>query len=677
MATIREELVLVDRFTSVFASYLNKTRQAASAGTAAAASQKQLDGAARSAGVSLGQMAGAASNAASAQNNLDGAVERSSSSANRMGNAAEQAARSQDRMNRSMRAGQSAASGLERRIMGLARAYLGLRSAQAFVGLSDAMTQTKARLDRMNDGLQTTAQLQDMIYQAAQRSRGCYQETIDMVGKLGTLAGDAFSSNAELVAFAEQINKQFVLAGTSAQGAQAAMLQLTQAMSSGVLRGEELNSVLEQAPTIAQAIARYIGVTTGEMRELASQGKITSQVVKNALFAAAEETNAAFEAIPLTFGQAWTMASNAAVRSLQPALQRLNNLLNSELGRNALNGLIAGFELLGSAASGAVGLMERGAQLAADNWSVVEAVLGGVSAAALVAGGSMAKAAVVSATAWAAANLPLFLIAGSVALIIYMARQMGATWEEIGGVVGGIFGFMYAAAMNLFIVPTQNALARSANFWGNVFRNPLAAIKVLFLDAFTYILNHASKVAHAIEDLINGIPGMNVNLTSKIDGLYNRVAQASRNVKDASGWKEYVKAWDLVDYSVGVNIGRSAGRVLDNFNINDVLGNFSGTATDYGKLLDASGIPASLEGIGKDTAAIKRSVSLSEEDMKLLVDMAAREYVNNINLTAQTPVITINGQNTGNFQEDLQWLENSLKKILLEQSASHTDLSYA
>ena len=140
-----------------------------------------------------------------------------------------------------------------------------------------------------------------------------------MVGKLGTMAGEAFSSNRELVAFAEQLNKQFALSGTGAQGIQAAMLQLTQAMSSGVLRGEELNSVLEQAPTIAQTIARHMGVTVGEMRELASQGRITSQVVKEALLGAAAETDAAFERVPLTFSQAWTMAGNAAVKSMEPA----------------------------------------------------------------------------------------------------------------------------------------------------------------------------------------------------------------------------------------------------------------------------------------------------------------------------------------------------------------------
>lgn len=670
MAAIREELVLADRFSAAFTRYLGMLRQSTGASAAAAAGQRQFSAASGGTGDALVRMAGAALDAASAMGDVDGSTVQAASSC-------ERASHSQERMNQRMRQGSSAASGLENRLLSLARAYLGLRSAQAFVGMADTFTQTTARLERMNDGLQTTAELQDMVYQAAQRSRGAYQETADMVAKLGTMAGEAFDSNTELVAFAEQINKQFALAGTSPQGIQAAMLQLTQAMSSGVLRGEELNSVLEQAPTIAQAIAKYMGVSVGEMRELVSEGKITASVVKNALFSAAEETNAAFEKVPLTFGQAWTMAGNAAVKAMQPAMTKLNDLLNSEIGQKAVNGLIAGFELLGSAAAGTVDLLAAGAQWVADNWDFVSTVL---IAGAVTVGGVMVASAIQTAIAWAAAYWPLLLIAGGIALVIYMARQMGATWEEIAGVIGGVLGVMYAAVMNTFVIPAQNAFARLANFVGNLFTNPLAAVKMLFLDMAKTVLGYMSNVAHGIENLINKIPGISVNLTSGIDNVYRMVQNAAQSVKDSSGWKEYVKAWDFVDYSgawdSGYSKGSSVGSALDNFNVNDILGGFSGANTDFSAMLDASGIPGTLDGIKGDTAAIKRSVSLSEEDMKLLVDMAERQYVSNVYFTAQTPVITINGQNTGDTEEDLRWLEDALQRILAEQAASHTDLSY-
>lgn len=672
MATTREELVLVDRFSATFGQFLNLMARAAGAGKAAATSQKQFEGAARMAGTSLDQMAGAAAEAATAQERLDSAVDRSASSANKLGDAAGKASRNQDKMNRSMNQGQNSAAGLERRMLGLAKAYLSLRTAQAFVGLSDTMTQTTARLDRMNDGLQTTAQLQDMIYQAAQRSRGNYQETVDMVGKLGTMAGEAFSSSVELVAFAEQINKQFKLAGTSTQGAQAAMLQLTQAMSSGVLRGEELNSVLEQAPTIAQAIAKYMGVSVGQMRELASEGKITSQVVKAALFAAADETNAAFERIPLTFGQAWTMAGNAAVNSFRPALQKLNDLLNSELGQKAVNGLIAGFELLGSAAGGVVDLMAAGAQLAADNWDFVSTVLAFAAGAVLAFTALSVACSLQRAAAWALANWPVLLFITLIGAVITAMYAMGMSSEEIFAKVAAGAGLLYTFSYNL-VAAGWNLIATFAEFFANVFDNPVAAIANLFLGLFNFIMDVVSNAAGAIDALLGS------NLSGAVKGFQGKVNQFVTDIFGENQVK--VERMTQISYSDTMakwsQAGAGMGRALDNFSVNDILGGFSGASADFSAMLDASGIPGSLDAIGKDTAAIKRSVSLSEEDMKLLVDMAERQYINNIRLTAQTPIITVNGQNTGDTELDRKRLADALQAILLEQAASHTNLSYS
>ena len=671
MAAVREELVLVDRFSAAFGQFLNLMSRAAGAGKAAAASQRQFEGAARMAGTSLDQMSGAATEAATAQERLDSAVDRAASSARKLGDAAGRASQDQERMNRSMSQGQSSAAGLERRVMGLAKAYFSLRTAQGFVGLSDTMTQTTARLDRMNDGLQSTAQLQDMIYHAAQRSRGSYQETVDMVGKLGTMAGEAFSSNAELVAFAEQINKQFKLAGTSTQGAQAAMLQLTQAMSSGVLRGEELNSVLEQAPTIAQAIARYMGVSVGEMRELASEGKITAQVVKEAMFAAADETNAAFESIPLTFGQAWTMAGNAAVNSFRPALRKLNDLLNSDLGQRAVNNLIAGFELLASAAEGAVDLLDAGAQLVADNWDLVSTVLTFAAGAVLAFTALSVASSARRAAAWAVANWPVLLFVSLIGMVITAMYAMGMTSEEVFAKIAAGGGWLYAFSYNL-VAAGWNLIATFAEFFANVFDNPVAAVANLFLGLFNFIMDVVGNAAGAIDALLGS------NLSGAVKSFQGKVNRFVTNVVGANQVK--VERMEQVSYADTMaqwsQVGAGMGRALDNFNAGDLLSGFSGGTANYAAMLDASGIPGSLDAIGKDTAAIKRSVSLSEEDMKLLVNMAERRYINNIRLTAQTPIINVSGQNTGDTELDRQRLADALQAILLEQAASHTDLSY-
>ena len=229
----------------------------------------------------------------------------------------------------SMTSAQPPAENLTASLKKLGTAFLGSKLVSGIVSMSDEMTQTTARLNLMNDGLQSTADLQELIYQSAMRSRGAYNATADAVAKMGLLAGDAFSSNQETIAFVEQLNKQFKIAGTSAEGQAAAMLQITQAMGSGVLRGEELNSVFEQAPTIIQSIADYLGVSVGEIRSMAQEGELTAGVVKSALLSSAEQTNQKFNEIPLTWSDVWTQASNMAIMALQPLLEAINWVANN------------------------------------------------------------------------------------------------------------------------------------------------------------------------------------------------------------------------------------------------------------------------------------------------------------------------------------------------------------
>lgn len=240
-----------------------------------------------------------------------------------------QATDQQEKLNQSAKSGGNAMSGLAGKIGGAVAAYASLQGAQRVLALTDEYTSTTARLDLMNDGLQSTQELQNMIFKSAQDSRGVYTDTADAVSKLGIMAKDAFSSNQETIDFMEQINKQFVLSGTNAGGAQAAMLQLTQAMASGVLRGEELNSIFEQAPTIIQSISKYLGVSIGQIRAMAAEGQITADIVKQAMFSTAEETNAKFNSMPKTFAQVFNSFTNMASRSFQGVFSELSEMANS------------------------------------------------------------------------------------------------------------------------------------------------------------------------------------------------------------------------------------------------------------------------------------------------------------------------------------------------------------
>ena len=660
MATIREELVLADRFSATFSQYLNMGRMASSTMQAAAASQNDFTEAAAQSNTALEEMAGTGGRTAEVLEEINTAVQKLASSSGG-------AANGQDRLNSSMRSGASAADSLARKIMGLAAAYVGLQSAQKLINLSDTWTQTTARLDMVNEKYGTDTDLSGMIHQSALRSGSSYLDTAEAVSKMALNAGAAFSAPEEVVAFMEQINKQFQIAGASATEQKNAMIQLTQAMAAGTLRGEELNSILDQAPGIARAIESYMGIAEGSIKSYAEKGLITAQVVKNAMFATAEETEDRYNQIPMTWSRAWETAKTEAIFAIEPVLEELNAFLNSDIGRDALNGFIAAIRMGGEMLLWLVRLVESGAALIAENWDMVSTLL---IAGAIAIAAVMTYSAVQSATAWVAANWPLLLIVGSIVLVIYMARQMGAIWEDVGGVVGGVLYSLFAFGNNL-IADGWNLLATFAEFFANVFNNPVAAIAHLFADLADWVLSILQSLASAIDAVFGS------NLASSVNGWRSGVQDwansfGENEIKIQRMEKiQYNDAWDH-----GSEMGRSVGAALDNFNISDFMSDMGGKGFDYDALLAASGIDSTLSDISADTKAIRNSVALSEEDIKLLVDMATREYVNNINLTAQTPIINVTGQNTGDTEMDKRALADAIRDILIEESASHTDLAY-
>ena len=321
------------------------------------------------------------------------------------------------------------------------------------IELSDELTQTNARLNLIKDNGKSVADLQNMIFGAAQRSRGDYQQVADMVSKIGLNAKDAFNSNEEMVAFAEILNKQYAIAGTSAEGAAAANLQITQALGSGVLRGEELNSVFEQAPTIIQAIAEYLDVDVGKIREMAQEGLITADVFKNAMFASAESVNQQFENMPMTLGQIWTSIKNQALFAFQPILEKINEFANSEKFQQFVQKFIVAIRNIASVAIDLFDMLVSGIEWVIDNWNWLEPVLLAVAAAFVVV-----KTVVVIYTAvqWllnhAMLACPLILIAvlvmGVVAAIAVLANKVGGfkvLWNYAWAAIQ--VGFLYAKAV--------------------------------------------------------------------------------------------------------------------------------------------------------------------------------------------------------------------------------------
>lgn len=638
MSEIREDLVLYDRFTEAFTRYIRE-------------------------------------------------IENASESTRRMRQII-------DDLEGSQRRTAAASSDLASTIRNLAGTYLGFQGARSMLDLSDMIASNTARLDMMNDGLQTTEELNQMIFDSAQRSRGAYADTAAFVAQLGNLAGDAFSSSAEVVAFAEQINKQMAISGTAGQQAEAAMLQLTQGLASGALRGEELNSVMENSSMIAQTIADYMGVTTGELRELASEGQVTATIVKNAMFAAAEETNAKFAEMPMTWAQQWNQMKNLAIQAVMPLLESVNQLANSQSLQTAINMAVEGIRALATAAEflidnldiilplllgigGAFVIFQVAAnwtriaevamtayQFAVNLLSIGFGVLRGSTAASSAAMFQFNSVLLASPITWIV--MIIMLLVGVIYAAVAAFNHFTGAGVSATGVIAGAFLTLLAFLANTIVIPIQRTFAALGNFIGNVFNDPVTAVKVLFYDMALRSIGWVSSIASALEKLLNSIPGFEVNFTSGLDNLYSKMEQERAKAIESGSYKEFFKAWDYIDLSDAWDTGYNWGANL--FKGGDPMKDFM---SEY----EPTAVPGSetnklLEDIANSTKGIEKSVDMSNEDIQSLVDVVERRYVANVNLTSQAPVINVAGQNTGNTAADRQALADAIQTVLLEQIPS-------
>lgn len=564
MAAITETLALEDRFSAAFSRYISLGDKAAGASRLAQNAAANYEAVANSLDQRIiglnAQMAaltqeqtelaasGAQDTAAYRRlehqiGQLSGTISSLRTQYNAVEKEAEEAAEAAEKFATNSRAARTASSSLTATARNLAGAFLGMRSVQWLVGTSDQLTQINARLQLMTGSAEAAAEANDMIYAAAMRSRGAYADMANMVTQLGTVAGNSFGDTGELVAFAEQLQKQMAISGASGQSAAAAMTQLTQALASGVLRGDELNSVLEQTPMVAKTIADYMGVSTGQMRELASEGAVTADVVKNAILGAAEETDAAFEQMPMTWGQVWTLMQNVAIRALNPVLSGINFLAN--------NIEIIGPLVLGLGAAFAVFMV-------AANWTnICTAATTGLASAQAALGAVMA-------TVWGPPLIAIILIITAIYTLTAVVNHFAGTSVSATGIIAGAFLSLFAFIANGAILGI-NTFAAFGNFVGNVFNDPVAAVKILFLDMATTILGYISNVAHGIEDLINAIPGVEVSITGGIDGLYNRVQGAASQAKSEAEWVEYFKPQEYIDLGGAFQTGYNAGANFDPF----------------------------------------------------------------------------------------------------------------
>ena len=630
----------------------------------------------------------------------------------------------QGRFNREIEEGTNEANELMQTIKGAVAAYATIQTVSAALNLSDQLTSTTARLNLMNDGLQTTQDLQNMIFLSAERARGSYQATADAVSKLGLMAGDAFGSSEEIIAFMEQVNKQFTIAGTEAAGIDAAMLQLTQAMGSGVLRGEEYNSVLEQAPNIIQAIADYMEVPKGQLKDMAAEGQITADIVKAAMFAAADETNAKFESMPKTFSQIWTSFKNNALMAFQPVLQRMNEIANSEAFQEFVNGAIETLSVVSGITLEIFDLLAASAQLIADNWSWLSPIIYGVAGALAVYYGAqviantistiskgvhvaMAIAQMVHAAATgtltgataaeiAAQNglnaallaCPIMWIIILIALVALFYAAVGAINKFAGtsisatGVICGAFMVGAAFIGNLFVTLINfvidifavlwNFIAAFVNFFANVFTDPVGAIARLFFDLVDTVLSLLQSLANAIDtifgsNLAGSVQGWRDSLGGWVDSTFGEGEEVMEKVDPKSMHLkrfEYGSAWDA-----GYKFGQGIDESIANFDPASLFDTNIPDAGNYGDLSNYGGaltnIGNGVDDISGNTGKIANSMEISNEELKYLRDIAERDVVNRF--TTASIKVDMTNHNTINNEMDLDGVTEHLRTTIEEQ----------
>ena len=509
---------------------------------------------------------------------------------------------------------------------------------------SDNYMNANTRLGLINkddNGNVINPNLQKEVYASAQRSRASYESTANGVASLGLNASNAFKDQKELIGFVESINKQFAIGGTEAGAATGAMTQLTQAMGSGALRGDELNSVLEAAPSIARNIEKYMGWAEGSIKSYAEKGALSAEIVKNAQLAAMDEINQKFNSMPMTWVQLWTRSMNAIQNASAPFLLALNWIANNmDIIGPILLGIAAGLAVYAAFTYGAAA-----AQWVLNAATGVWNALCAMNPAGLMAIGFIALIAMV--------------YAGVAAFNKLTGSSVSTT-----GIIGAAVYVLGAGIYNNFIFPTYNGFAMLANFIGNVFHNPVAAVKVLFLDMANTCISYVLNMARAIENIINKIPGVSVNITSGLDALKNGIGTKAKTIKDESGWKEYVKQPELMDYSAAASKGYAKGSALAGKVSNLVSGGIG--RMDFGGNIPAAtaGDPATVKGTGKNGSM---NVKLEDEDIDSLRELAERDYVARIAQNTLAPNIQVTFTGDINQELDYEKIGPAVAQILQDE----------
>lgn len=640
----------------------------------------------------------------------------------------------QQKFNNSIRGGSNSANGLLSIIKKVAIAAGGIAGINKVLNISDELASTKARLNLLVDDGGSVEALEQKIMASAQRSRSAYFDTASAVAKLGLNAGNAFGGNMDqVIAFMEQVNKQFVIGGATAQEQSNAMIQLTQAMAAGALRGEELNSILDGAPGIARAIEKYMGIAEGSIKTVAQEGKVTAEVVKNAMFAMADETNAKFDSMLKTWAQIWVDMKNQALSMFAPILTKINQIGNSTKFQKVTTGLINGLAAVANVASSALDILIAIASVFVDNWGIIQPLVLGIAAAMLLYNGyliannaitaiSNAQKGLAAVQAYKAAVANTTLAATEKAEAMAKASATAAqygfnaallacplTWILliIIAVIAAIY--MIVAAINKLTGSTISAtgiicgvVAVAGAFVLNcaigVLNAIIQAIWTIFVAPFLGIVEWILNVCNggfnsfgdAVANLIGQIIGWFLNLgkvvttiidaifgtdwTSGLESLQSAVTSWGKNENAITLDKNAPTIDYRATYSGAWDAGYDFGQGIDDKigGMFDASGLDSMGAFDLSNTLD--GIYGNTGDTAANTAATADALDIAEEDLAYLRDIAEREAINRFT----TAEIKVEQHNENHISKDADldgimdaWANDFAEKLEVSEEGVH------